>query len=291
MMAISKDDREHLTAVGCGDGTLDNIAISALVLASLDRPGISFQKYDHHLKILGFDLGAVVLNSDSAVDRARALREVLHDRHDYSGNRDYYDDLQNANLMSVIDSRKGLPVALAILYIHAARCQGWHVEGLKFPRHFLIRLYGGGGDQVIIDPFEDGRIMEARDLRRLIQRFSGNGADLRPDYYQAVTDRDILVRLLDNIKTRCLKANDLGQTINILSRLVLINPGDIHYHYELGMLLAHVGKNEPACERLRHCLENIEKFDQNDLIRQQIINMLQDMEKHGNNIVNYPEAE
>jgi len=291
MMVISKEDREHLEAVGRGDGTLDTIAATALVLASLDRPGISFQKYDHHLKILALDLAAEVLMSDSAADRAEALRKVLHDRHDYSGNRDYYDDLQNANLMSVIDSRKGLPVALAILYIHAARHQGWQIEGLRFPRHFLIRLYGAGGDQVIIDPFDDGRVMEAQDLRRLIQRFSGDGADLRPDYYQAVTDRDILVRLLDNIKTRCLKANDLGQTINILARLVLITPDDIHYHYELGMLLAHVGKTEPACQRLRHCLDNIEKFDQNDLIRQQIINMLQDMEKRDNNIVKLPEAE
>ncbi|NOZ41781.1 MAG: hypothetical protein GXP02_01220 [Alphaproteobacteria bacterium] len=289
MSVIAADYRERLTAVGVGDGRVDNIAAMALVLAALDRPGISFQKYDHHLKILGLDLAAEKLVSEMAADRARALSNVMHGRHDYSGNRAYYDDLQNANLMSVIDSRKGLPVALAVLYIQTARSMGWPVEGLKFPRHFLIRLYGVNSSQVIIDPFNDGKIMDARDLRRLIQEFTGAEATLRPEYYQPVTDREILVRLLDNIKVRCLKASDLGQTISILSRLVLINPGNMHYHYELGMLLAHVGKNEPAIHRLRHCLDNIEKFDQNDLIRQQIVNMLQDMAT--DNIVRLPEVD
>lgn len=290
---------EHLKAVGDGDGSLPNIAHTALILASLDRPGVSFQKYEHHLKILSLDLKGENVQSNSAHDRAKALVSVLHDRHDYTGNTEYYDDLQNANLMSVIDNRKGLPVSLAILYIHTARGQGWHIEGLKFPRHFLIRLHGADpakDGQVIIDPFNGGKILEAKDLRQMIKKFSGTDKDLNPDYYQAITDRDILVRLLSNIKIRCLKVSDLGQAINILSRLVLINPDDIQLHYELGMLLAHVENFEPAIERLLHSLENIEKFEQNDLIKQQIIGMLQDMEKksqenQGSKILKLPEKE
>ncbi|MBL4819350.1 MAG: hypothetical protein JKY15_09055 [Deltaproteobacteria bacterium] len=120
----------HLTAVGEGDGALADIGLTALILASLDRPGVSFQKYEHHLKILNLDLQGQNMQSDSAMDRAQALVGVLNGNHDYTGNEEYYEDLQNANLMSVIDTRKGLPVALCILYIHAARGQGWHIEGL-----------------------------------------------------------------------------------------------------------------------------------------------------------------
>ncbi len=299
MSEANKKYLAQLKAVGDGDGSLDNIAYIALILASLDRPGVSLQKYEHHLKILALDLKGQNVHSDSAKDRAEALIAVLLGRHEYTGNSEYYDDLQNANLMSVIDNRKGLPVSLSILYMHTAREQGWHIEGLKFPRHFLIRLHGEDSardGQVIIDPFNDGKILVAKDLRDMIQNFSSTDADLKPEYYQAITDREILVRLLNNVKVRCLKVSDLGQAINILSRLVMIDPQDIQHHYELGMLLAHVEKIDQASERLLYCLENVEKFEQNDLIEQQIFSMLQDLEKksqeiQGGNILKLPETE
>lgn len=289
----------HLKAVGEGDGALADIAYTALILASLDRPGVSFQKYEHHLKILILDLKGENVHSDSALDRAKALISVLNGRHEYTGNEKYYDDLQNANLMSVIDNRTGLPVSLSILYLHTARGQGWHIEGLKFPNHFLVRVHGEDSardGQVIIDPFNGGKILDVRDLRDMIRKFSGDDADLKPEYYQAITDREILVRLLNNIKVRCLKVSDLGQAINILSRLVMIDVQEIQHHYDLGMLLAHVEKFDQATARLLHCLKNIEKFEQNDLIEQQIISMLQDLEKRarknqGGKILKLPEKE
>lgn len=130
----------------------------------------------------------------------------------------------------------------------------------------------------------------------MIRKFSGADTELKPEYYQAITDRGILVRLLNNIKVRCLKVSDLGQAINILSRLVMIDPQDIQHHYELGMLLAHVEKNDLARAHLLYCLDNIEKFEQNDLIERQIINTLKDMEKQnrenqGGKILKLPETE
>ena len=282
LIEANKEYLMHLKAVGDGDGSLTNIAYIALILASLDRPGVSFQKYEHHLKILELDLKGENVRSNSAMDRAKALCAVLNERHEYTGNIDYYDDLQNANLMSVIDNRKGLPVTLGMLYLHTARAQGWYVEGLNFPRHFLIRLHGedpAKDGQVIIDPFNGGKILEAKDLRDMLLKFSDAGTELMPEYYEAITDREILVRLLSNIKVRCLKVSDLGQAINILSRLVMIDPKNIQHHYELGMLLAHVEQTDQARKRLVYCLDNIEKFEQNDLIEQQIVTMLQDLEK------------
>ncbi|MBL4802658.1 MAG: transglutaminase family protein [Emcibacter sp.] len=302
MIEENTDDMAYLKAVGEGDGNLLDIAYTALLLASFDRPGVSFQKYEHHLKILALDLAGEALEAGSAVERAQALARVLHDRHEYTGNEEYYEDLQNANLMSVIDTRKGLPVTLSILYMHTARAQGWHVEGLAFPQHFLIRLSGAeaADGQVIIDPFNDGAILDARDLRKMIRELSHADAELKPDYYEAITDRDILVRLLNNIKIRCLKVSDLGQAINILSRLVMIDPEMIQHHYELGMLLAHVGKAELARESLNYCLDHSEQFEQNDLIEQQVINTLNSLDKQANenytekyrdNVLKLPETE
>jgi len=303
MIESSENYSGELKAVGLGNGAIPDIAGIALMLASLDRPGVSLQKYRHHLKILALDLQGLNITLESAADRARALADVLFERHEYTGNKDYYEDLQNANLMSVIDTRKGLPVSLGILYIHAARSQGWHIEGVNFPQHFLIRLHGVSSltidQQVIIDPFNEGRILSAKDLREMIQKFKGSefkSPDLKPAYYKPIEDRRILVRLLDNIKIRCLKVSDLGQAINILMRLVVIEPQEIQHHYELGMLLAHVKRNDLARERLTFCMKNIDKLKQNDLIEQQVINTLQDLDKQDlenakSNIFKLPEPE
>ncbi len=298
-----EDYSEELKAVGSGDGFLSDIAHVALILGALDRPGVSFQKYEHHLKILILDIEREAIGDDTAHDRARALSSVLHDCHDYTGNVKYYEDLQNANLMSVIDTRLGIPVSLSILYIHVARSQGWQVEGLEFPYHFLIRLKGPreSNEQVIIDPFNGGKILDARDLRNLIKENSDMGAELKPEYYEAITDREILVRLLNNIKIRCLKVSDLGQAIKILERLVMIDPDQAQHHYELGMLLAHVKQTDLAFKYLSHCLDHMDQFKQNDLVEQQVINTLKDLEKQrledealkgkGSNIFKLPETE
>ena len=78
------------------------------------------------------------------------LAEIVARSYAYRGDSDTYDDLQNADLVRVIERRKGLPVALSILYLHVARAQGWDAEGLAFPAHFLIRVGIDGARHVSI---------------------------------------------------------------------------------------------------------------------------------------------
>ena len=93
--------------------------------------------------------------SGDLAGRARALNEIILLKYGYCGDELTYDDLQNANLMRVIDRRKGLPVVLGILFIDAARAQGWEAAGLAFPGHFLIRL-AERAERLILDPFHGG---------------------------------------------------------------------------------------------------------------------------------------
>ena len=101
----------------------------------------------------------------SLLARVGALHEVLAERHGFRGDDQNYDDLENANLISVIERRRGLPVALAILYLDAARRLGWPAEGLNFPGHFMIRLAAADG-RGVLDPFAGGELRDAPELRR-----------------------------------------------------------------------------------------------------------------------------
>lgn len=281
-MTVSPEDHmDHLKKMGHAPDDEINLAHTALVLAALDRPGISFQKYEHHLEIIGLDLANHGQEAVTAVDRAASLIDVLHGNHDYRGNEEHYDDLQNANLMSVIDRRLGLPVSLSILYIHGARARGWQAEGLNFPAHFMIRIFGDG-DQVIMDPFHGGRVMEAQDLRQLMKTISGGKMSLQPEHYHALENRAILIRLLNNIKTRCLQLSDFSHAINVLERMVLIDPDKIMHRYEWGLLQAHCGIAEEGRANLRTCLEMMDEQGDIDDMKRQIVSTLKEMKRSDN---------
>src|SRR6266404_4852370 len=167
---MSEDDAiAYLRGVGAAaDGAID-VAEAALHLASFRRPRVALGRYREHLAALAGDVAAALGREPEApaaalTRRIEALRTALVDKNGYRGDRLTYDDLQNANLMRVIDRRRGLPVALGILYLHAARAQGWRMEGLAFPGHFLIRLEAAG-ERAIIDPFNGGAIRGAAELR------------------------------------------------------------------------------------------------------------------------------
>ena len=141
--ASGRDEIETaLRRLGSQPDEAVDVAEAALLMAALDRPRVPLERYRHHLSLLTRDTADLAQGAGEATldGRIAALNAVIRERYGYSGDALTYDDPQNANLMRVIDRRKGLPVALGILYLHAARAQGWPAEGLNFPGHFLLRL-------------------------------------------------------------------------------------------------------------------------------------------------------
>ncbi len=238
------------------DDDLD-VAAVALALAALDYPERAIAPYAAHLAEIGDAAGAQCANPALIDARAHALAEVISRQLAYSGDQETYNNMDNANLMQVIDRRKGLPVALGLLYIIAARAQGWACAGLNFPGHFLIRLELGGGRR-ILDPFNGGAVLEIPQLRSLLKGMAGEGAELRPEYYQPVSNRDVLLRLLNNIKGRALQSSDFERSAEILHRMRLIAPAAAHLSYEHGMVFARLGNVPEAMAAMRACLDQAE---------------------------------
>ena len=130
---------------GQADDEID-LAETALLLAALDRPRVPIERYRDHVAMLQLETaqeGTRRGAERSLESRLEALRAVVVEKYGYRGDRLTYDDLQNANLMRVIDRRKGLPVALGIVYIAVARHQGWWISGLNFPGPFPSVLGAG----------------------------------------------------------------------------------------------------------------------------------------------------
>jgi regulator of sirC expression with transglutaminase-like and TPR domain len=230
----------YLRELGTGGSPVLPIGEAALALASFERPRVGLGRYRQHLATLARDVGRHAGAAGDLADRAQALNEIILLKYGYSGDELTYDDLQNANLMRVVDRRKGLPVALGILYLHAARAQGWDSVGLGFPGHFLIRL-GDGAERLILDPFHGGQICEAAMLRDLLKATAGQEIELTPEHYAPVSDRDVLLRLQNNLKSRLLQAGRMEQAVRVVDTMLMLAPDLAELWHESGMLHARLG--------------------------------------------------
>lgn len=242
---INPQGEEMLAAIGRAPRRGFAIAEAALVLAGLDRPKVGLARYRLHLEDLARAVAERIKDRRSAQARAEALIAAIHGLEGYRGDSETYDDLQNANLMRVIDRRKGLPVALGILYLHAARAQGWRADGLAFPGHFLIAV-AGGTDRTIIDPFAGTIVNGANGLRALIKAVAGAGAELTPDCYAPLDDRRVLLRLLNNIKARLAAQGRFRHAVAVTERMLLIVPEEAGLYRDLGTLQAEAGNLKAA---------------------------------------------
>ncbi len=237
---------------GLDDSDID-VGAASLLLAARDRPGVPLDRYRRHLDQLAADVAAVYAEGGSGIAaQHEALNRVISADHGYAGDSQSYDDLQNTNLMRVIDRRKGLPIALGILYLYAGRAQGWNIEGLNFPGHFLLRLEEAG-ERTIFDPFNGGQPIEIADMRALLKATRGDDAELTSDHYAPASNRDILIRLQNNKKVRLLKAEQVAEALAVVEDMLLFAPASDALWHEAGVLNSHLGNLRAALVALEHC--------------------------------------
>ncbi|MGF7174562.1 SirB1 family protein [Azospirillum doebereinerae] len=277
-MTSDAEAREILRRTGdLPDDEID-LAEAALALGALERPNTDLGGYRRHIQAIVADLAERAdADADGLEDRIASLHAVIGERHGYSGDHDTYDDLQNANMLRVIDRRRGLPVALGILYLHAARSRGWAMVGLNFPGHFLVRI-DKGPVRAIIDPFNEGQVRTVVDLRDLLKATAGSAAELEPEHYQPVSNRDVLLRLQNNIKLRHLSAHDVPKALEVLSGMRLFAPHEPALWRETGLLEAHAGNLKDAIT----ALETFMALTGDEHHRHQTASLIQQLKKRLN---------
>ncbi len=234
-----------------GDGERLDLLEVALALSAL-RSGeaVDLEPFRQHVAAMSTGLADLVRRRGAAPE---SLAEIIAQSYAYRGDSETYDDLQNADLIRVIERRQGLPVALSILYLHVARAQGWHAEGLAFPGHFLIRVEIDGGRHVI-DPFHDGCVRDAADLRELLRQVLGPTAELKPEHFDPVIDRDVLLRLENNVRLRLVKREEWAGAAQSLDRMLAISPDQPELLFEAGQLNARLDKRRAAIQAFERFL-------------------------------------
>ncbi|HSU07478.1 MAG TPA: tetratricopeptide repeat protein [Acetobacteraceae bacterium] len=219
------DPRAALDAIGLLPDVEIDIADAALAFARIDAPDADWHSARDELSAIARGAAALarsIKGADLGI-RAEALGGLLVGRHGYRGDAETYEDPANTNLIRVIERRKGLPVALGVIWLHATRAADWGAHGVDFPAHFLLALEGKGS-QLVLDLFDGGTAIEARDMRALLKRIEGERAELRPGLLQPMSTRAVLLRLQNNIKTRRLNAGDMPGALTCAENMLRIAP-------------------------------------------------------------------
>jgi len=252
------------------------LAETALHLALENHRGRSLGPYLTHIKKICDQVGQRFEDliaagaSDNPETKIASLKHVICDQHGYAGDEETYNDLRNANMIEVIDRRKGLPIALSILAIEAGKAQGWEVFGINFPGHFLLR-FDQEGKRVICDPFHQFRILQASDLRQLLKSVVGQDAELSATLYQEASNREILLRLQNNIKFRQIEKEEYEEALGTVAMMRSFAPDEHRLLLDESVLNARLGNIASAIDLVRQYLHSVtdpgDRYDAELLLR------------------------
>ena len=211
------------------DGEID-LAQASLLIAEDEYPGLDVAAYVEHLDTLGAAAMARVMDVDKPGDRrtmtARLERVLayIYKELGFHGNAvDYYDP-RNSWLNDVLDRKMGIPITLAVVVLEICARAGVEAAGVSFPGHFLVRAPGPNGP-LFVDPF-DGRILSRDDLRELHGRVAAEPSDPDPRLLEPADKRQVLVRMLHNLRGIFAARGDRGRLRSTLERLEVLTPSD-----------------------------------------------------------------
>ncbi|TCZ64040.1 SirB1 family protein [Roseicella aquatilis] len=260
-MASTPQDEARAALAAAGqlpDAEIDLAAV-ALQFARIDAPEADWRAAAASLSELAqAAVAAATANPDADAGDAERRREVLagviHRQFGYAGDTESYDDPANANLIRVTERKRGLPVALGILWLHAAEATGWAAHGVDFPGHFLLAVEGGRG-QALVDVFAGGAGLAAPELRALIKRIEGERAELRPGLLRLMDKRAVLLRLQNNIKLRRLRSGDLTGALACTEDMLRLAPKAALLWREAGLMNQRLDRIGAALGCLDRSLE------------------------------------
>lgn len=233
--------------VSAAAGPDDNLPHCALLMARVAYPDLDPAPFLSQLQQMGatardhLEIG--MGGRPPRRMRLRIVTEFVYGQLGFVGNHEQYDDPRNSLLNDVLTRRMGIPITLAVVFIDVARSAGLVVEGVNFPGHFLVRSLPDARDHadtqpLLVDPFHAGTLVTDADCTRLLRANLGADATLEPAMLRPASKRDILLRMLLNLKRAYVHLRSFAQAHAVADLLVGFDPGAITELRDRGLLAA-----------------------------------------------------
>jgi regulator of sirC expression with transglutaminase-like and TPR domain len=231
--------RDFSQLVSRPDGRID-LARAALSIARWAYPGLDVDAYLDRLDGLARAVDGTRRSPD-ALGRLHRLREYLFVEQGFAGNRDDYYDPRNSFLNDVLDRRQGIPITLSLVLMEVGKRLGLAIEGIGLPGHFIsgARL---DDSQILLDPFNGGALLTPEDCEGLVGSVLGREVTLSPEHYAPVSGRQLLTRILANLKGAYWRREEWGRVVGAIDRLLVLDPKAATEWRDRGVAWSNLGE-------------------------------------------------
>lgn len=264
-MRASFDDSPEFRRLVAGDAHADLTRI-ALELARDHNPELDFQACLARIDALAERV------RDRCPARAKVhqilghINWVLFIEERFRGNLEEYYDARNSLLDELMVRKSGIPISLSVLYKAVAQRVGLDLDGVNLPTHFVLRT-APGLEEVFIDPFHAGAILDRDGCARLVAQNTGEPITLEDSHFQACSTTAIVTRMLNNLKGIYLHAQEFSSALIVVQRLAALSPHDPTETRDLGLVLLQAGRAGEAIDPLLSYLQARPGADDADAVR------------------------
>jgi regulator of sirC expression with transglutaminase-like and TPR domain len=231
-----------------------SLAEAALTIARYEYPDLDASRYVEQLDDMAAKVRSRIEGALSPERRIDEMNRLLFQEERFQGNRSHYYDPRNSFLNEVLDRRLGIPITLSIVYIEVGRRAELPFYGIGFPGHFLVGLLTEEG-RMLIDPFNNGRVLSESDCRGMLRGQAGVSLTLSRSFLDPAWPKQILVRLLRNLKALYLRLSEEIKALRMIEWILILDRHSVPELRDRGFLYEAIGDAQGAIKDLERYLE------------------------------------
>jgi regulator of sirC expression with transglutaminase-like and TPR domain len=244
---------------------------AALVIARSEYPNLDIEVYAARMEQLSRRVAALVPEFHPRSAMA-AVNRVLFEEANLRGNREDYYDPRNSFLNDVLDRGLGIPITLSIVYMEVAKRVGFSLSGVGMPGHFLLKYYEDGQEK-LIDCFNRGDVLSRQDCQSRLDEIYSGEMTLRPEFLHPISRRQILTRMLNNLKTVYLSIRNFRKALTIADLVLVLYPHSTEDVKQRALLRYSMGLHRLAAEDLEDYLKMSPHASDAEEIRQMALSI------------------
>ncbi len=229
------------------DASID-LAEGSLAIARTEYPALDVAYYSKRLDALAGRVRHRIRNNPTAREVIALLNRVLFDEEGLRGNREDYYDPRNSFLNDVLDRKLGIPITLSVIYMEVARRVGFPIAGTGMPGHFLLKHYDAMSGEILIDAFNRGRIVGSADCKKRLNEIYSGEINFQPEFLHAVSHREILTRVLNNLRQIYFTKRNFAKGLMVLDLLLAVPPLNPDLLRERGLVRLNLEKYFAAAQ-------------------------------------------
>lgn len=215
-----------------------DLGLGALLIARVEHPDLSPAHSLMHLDELAAASG--VFRVSDSLKALHRLREFLFDEEGFRGNKEDYHDPRNSCLNDVLERRLGIPISLSLVMMEVGRRAGLRIVGVGLPGHFVVRA-DVGSEPVLLDPFDGGALLTHERAAKLTARALGRRVRLTEEHFAVAGKRQILNRMLMNLRSIYCRREDWDKALAVFDRLLALDEQSAAHRRDRGAVLVKLG--------------------------------------------------